>query len=109
MAYTYDELKKKTVAELRDIAKDIQHDAVKGYSQMNKEHLLTGLTTALSIDTHAHSKVGEAAFDKAAVKGKIQELKKKRDEALAKSDHKQLKIIRSKIHSLKHKMRKAQA
>ena len=40
MAYTYEELKGKTVQELREIAKDVKHDAVQGFSQMNKEHLL---------------------------------------------------------------------
>jgi len=34
MAYTYHELKEKTVQELRDIAKDVQHDALKGALQM---------------------------------------------------------------------------
>ena len=31
MAYTYHDLKSKTVQELRDIAKDVQHDAVQGH------------------------------------------------------------------------------
>ncbi len=35
--HTYEELKKKTVAELREIAKDLKHEAIKGYSQLNKE------------------------------------------------------------------------
>ena len=39
MAYTYDELKHKTVAELRDIAVGIEHEALQGYTQLNKEHL----------------------------------------------------------------------
>ena len=47
MPYTYHELKVKTVQELRDIAKDIPHDAVQGYSQMNKDHLLPALCKAL--------------------------------------------------------------
>jgi hypothetical protein len=37
---TYEDLKKKTVAELREIAKGLTHDAVQGYTQMNKDHLL---------------------------------------------------------------------
>ena len=47
MAHTYHQLKEKTIQELRDIAKDVQHDAVQGFSQMNKEHLLPALCTAL--------------------------------------------------------------
>ena len=40
MAYTYHELREKTIQELRDIAKTVErHDAVQGYSQMNREHL----------------------------------------------------------------------
>jgi len=43
MAYTHNELKHKTVDELRDIAKDIEHDAVQGYTQLNKEHLVVAI------------------------------------------------------------------
>ena len=57
MAYTYHDLKLKTVQELRDIAKDVQHDAVQGYSQMNKEHLLPALCKALGIEAHEHHEV----------------------------------------------------
>jgi hypothetical protein len=32
MAYTYHLLKEKTVADLREIAKGIQHEAVQGYT-----------------------------------------------------------------------------
>ena len=34
--HTYEELKKKTVAELREIAKDLKHEAIKGYSQLTR-------------------------------------------------------------------------
>src|SRR5688572_17091215 len=50
MAHTYEELKKKTVAELRDIAKDIEHEAVQGFTQMNKDHLLPAICKALGIE-----------------------------------------------------------
>ena len=40
MAHTYEELKHKTVVELREIAKGLEHEAVKGYTQMNKDHVL---------------------------------------------------------------------
>ncbi|RLD14933.1 hypothetical protein DRI50_04695, partial [candidate division KSB1 bacterium] len=42
MEYTYKELKHKTVAELREIAAGLG-DALKGYTQMNKEHLLEAI------------------------------------------------------------------
>ena len=73
MAYTYHELKGKTIQELRDIAKDVQHDAVQGYSQMNKEHLLPALCNALGIE-HAHHRV-EAGFDKSKIKVRMKMLR----------------------------------
>jgi DNA-binding IclR family transcriptional regulator len=105
MAYTYDELKKKTVAELREIAKDIEHEAVQGYSQLNKEHLLDALCQALEIDKHEHHEV--VGINKAALKVKIRALKKRRDEALSAHDHAELKRVRRQIHGLKRKIRKS--
>ena len=67
MAYTYHDLKQKTVQELRDIAKDVQHDAVQGYSQMNKDHLLPalgkhdGLTDSI-VHQHAVRQAGEGVM-----------------------------------------------
>ena len=57
MTMTYEELKAKTLAELREIAKDIVHDAVRGYSQMNKERLLPAICQALGIETREHHEV----------------------------------------------------
>ena len=57
MAYTYDELKHKTVAELRDIAVGIEHEALQGYTQLNKEHLLHALARALGVEEHQHHEV----------------------------------------------------
>ena len=71
MAHTYHELKEKTIQELRDIAKDVEHDAVKGYSQMNKDHLLPALCKALGIDTHEHHAV--VGIDKPAIKAQMRE------------------------------------
>lgn len=104
MAYTYDQLKEKTIAELREIAKDVEHDAVKGSSQMNKEHLLPALCKALGIDTHAHHAV--VGIDKPAIKAKIRDLKKQRDAALAKHDHDALKRARRHLHRLNRQIRR---
>ena len=53
MAYTLEELNEKTIQELREIAKSVQNqDAVQGYSQMNKDHLLPALATALGLHEH---------------------------------------------------------
>ena len=103
MAYTYEELKGKTIAELRDIAKDQSHEAVQGYSQMNKEHLLPALCTALGIDSHEHHLV--SGIDKAALKRKIRELKTQRDAAIESGDHALLKSVRRHIHHLNHQIR----
>ena len=103
MAYSYHELKGKTVAELRELAKDIQHDAVQGYSQLNKERLLPAICRALKIDmTEHHEAVG---IDKAGIKAKMRQLKKQRDQALDAHDSTSLKAIRNQLHSLNHQIR----
>ncbi|HYX27188.1 MAG TPA: hypothetical protein VE863_01380 [Pyrinomonadaceae bacterium] len=105
MAYTHNELKHKTLAELRDIAKDIQHDAVQGYTQLNKEHLVVAICKALNIDIHEHHDV--VGIDKAGIKSRIKALKAKRDEALNAHDHMALKKARRSIHRLKRRIHKA--
>src|ERR1700687_6368290 len=104
MAYTHQELKHKTLAELRDIARDIEHEAVQGYTQLNKEHLLVAISKALGIKHEHHDVVG---VDKASIKSRIKDLKKKRDEAIAAHDHAQLKTVRRTIHRLKRQIHKA--
>jgi hypothetical protein len=103
MAYTYEELKAKTLAELRDIARGVSHEAVQGYSQMNKDHLLPALCKAFGIDTHEHHAV--VGIDKAGMKAKIRELKRQRDAALKAGDHSHLKNVRRQIHRLNHQIR----
>jgi hypothetical protein len=107
MAYTYDELKSKTVAELRDIAKDISHDAVQGFSQMNKDHLLPAICKALNIETHEHHAV--VGVDKPAMKAKIRMLKLQRDQALEAHDHGKLKMLRRQIHRINRDIRRHMA
>ncbi len=105
MSHTYEELKGKTVAELRGIAKGIEHEAVQGASQMNKDHLLKAVCTALGLDLHVHHHA--VGIDKAAIKARIQELKKKRDELLASKDRAPLRAILRQIHSFKRRIRRA--
>jgi DNA-binding IclR family transcriptional regulator len=105
MAYTHNELKHKTLAELRDIAKDIEHEAVQGYTQLNKEHLIVALCNALGIDMHAHHEV--VGIDKAAIKSRIKDLKQRRTGAIAAQDHARLKAVRRRIHRLKRQIHKA--
>src|SRR5512139_2050683 len=105
MAHTFEELHKKTVAELREIAKGIEHEAVKGYTQLNKEHLLQALCKALGIEMHAHAVV--VGIDKKSIKAKIRDLKGKRGAAIEARDRKRLKTIRRRIHSLKRRIHAA--
>ena len=101
---TYEELRHKTVAELRDIAKGIQHDAVQGYTQMNKEHLIPAICKALGIDTHAHHHA-EAGFDKNATKARMHTLRAERAKALEAHDSARLKQLRRELHTLNHRIR----
>ena len=103
MTMTYEELRGKTLAELREIAKAIVHDAVQGYSQMNKEHLLPAMCQALGIDTREHHEA--TGIDKAGIKLKIRELKRQRDEALAQANHALVRDVRRHIHHLNHQIR----
>jgi hypothetical protein len=104
MAYTFEELKHKTLAELREIAKGSDHEAVQGYTQMNKEHLVVALSRALGIQHEHHEVVG---IDKSSIKSRIRELKTQREAALAAHDHAQLKVVRRTIHRLKRRIHKA--
>ena len=104
MAYTYHQLHEKTIEELREIAKGVANqDAVQGYSQMNKQHLLPALCKALGIEAHEHHDV--VGIDKPAIKAKMRELKKQRASALEKHDHDGLKKIRRERHALNRQIR----
>jgi hypothetical protein len=103
MAHTYEELKKKSLAELRDIAKDLQHEAVQGYTQLNKDHLLPAVCKALGIDAHAHHAAhGEL---KISARARMKDLKAKRQAAVEAHDHAALRAIRREYHKLNHKLR----
>ena len=71
----------------------MKDDSVKGYSQLNKEHLLLGLCKAFNIDHRVHHVAH--GIDKEKIKGAIKQLKKERDESLAmpaaEHDHSKLK------------------
>jgi hypothetical protein len=108
MPYTYEQLREMTVVELRGIAAEIKHEAVQGYTQLNKEHLLVALCKALNIDAHIHHRAAKVvAVDKTKIKSKMKELKKRRDVALKGHDHSQLKAVRHEMHELRRTLRKA--
>ena len=104
MEVTFEQLRHKTVAELREMAKGIEHEAVQGYTQMNKEHLVIAISKALGIQHEHHNVVG---VDKAAIKARIRELKTKRAAALEAHNHAELKAVRRNIHRLKRQLHRA--
>ena len=101
---TYEELRHKTIAELREIAKGIDHEAVQGYTQLNKEHLIPAICKALGIETHAHHHLA-SGFDKAAIKARMRTLRAERDKAAEAHDSARLKQIRRELHGLNHRIR----
>jgi hypothetical protein len=103
--HSYDELHHASVDRLREIAEGLEHEAVQGYTQMNKDHLLAALCTALNLDMHAHHEV--VGLDKRAVKDQIKQLKVQRDAAIQARDHAQLKEVRRKIHRCKRELHRA--
>jgi hypothetical protein len=105
VSHSYKELKHKRMSDLRQIASEVEHEAVKGYTQLNKQQLLDALCAALNIDKHEHHDV--KGLDKSKVKVEIRSLKKKRDEAVKTHNHSELKTLRRQIHHLKRTIRKA--
>lgn len=104
MAYTYHELKEKTIQELREIAKGVENqEAVQGYSQLNKEHLLPALCKALGVSIREHHEV--VGIDKSSIKKKMRELRAKRQAAVDARDHALLKNIRRQLHHYNRQIR----
>ncbi|KAA3655809.1 MAG: hypothetical protein DWQ10_16795 [Calditrichaeota bacterium] len=105
MSHTYEELKKMTVAQLREIAKETDHEAVKGYTQLNKDHLLKAVCAALNVDMHVHHEV--IGVDKTKIKQRIRQLRKERDEAGEAKDREKMTAARKEIRKLKKTLRRA--
>jgi hypothetical protein len=107
MEHTLDDLKKKTVEELREIAGAIEDNKIADYETLEKDDLVKSLTTALGLE--AKPKTPAAPSEKAKIKTQIQALKTKRAAAVEAHDGKQLKWMRLNIRRLKQKMRRASA
>jgi hypothetical protein len=105
MEYTYEELHKKTVAQLREIADGIDHESLHGHSTMHKADLFQRLCEVLGVEAHSHHDV--IGIDKSKIRSEIRDLKVKRGKAIEKHDHKKLKELRRKIRGLKRQIRKA--
>lgn len=107
MAQTYEELKGKTIDELREIAKGLEHEAVKGYTQMNKDHLLPALCKALGIESHKHPHHAAVGIEKSKLKARMHAIKGEKQKAIAGSDRKKLKALRREYHRLNRRIRAA--
>ncbi len=105
MAYTYEQLSKMTVTDLRKIADGIENEALKGHLVMHKDQILHALCKVLGIEAHAHHHA--VGIDKSALKAQIRKLKVDRAAATAKHDYELLTNIRHQIHDLKRKIRRA--
>ena len=103
--YSYDQLKHMTVAQLRELASGIEHDAVEGYTQLHKDQIIHGLSVALGLEDHVHHDV--VGINKRAIKARIKALKVERDAALEVHDSAELKLVRRKIHRLKRRIHRA--
>ena len=103
MEYTYEQLNKMTVAELRDIAAGTGREELIGVTTMHKEKLLPLMCKVLNIQVPYHHVVG---INKTSIKQQIRQLKIQRDEAIQKKDRNRLKETREKIHQLKRELQK---
>jgi len=103
--HTYEELKHMTIAQLKELAAETDHEAVEGYTQLKKEQLIPALCAAFGIETYEHHEV--VGLDKAKIKAEIRQIKKHRDEALAAGDKAAYKRAMRQIHQRKHVLRRA--
>ena len=107
MAHTYDELHKMTVVGLREVAEAQDSDDLKGYKSLKKADLLALVCKVLAVDDYEHHTA--RGIDKAAIKAQMRELRIARNAAIEAHDHKDLRVVRRKIHSLNRKIRRAVA
>lgn len=105
MAHTHDDLKKKTVEQLQEIAAGLDEAKVPDYKTLAKDDLVKLLCSALDIKPAADA----AGLEKAKIKTQIHALKGKRNQAIEAHDAKQLKWTRLNIKRLKQKIRQVSA
>lgn len=104
MIYTYEQLSKMTVAELRKIADELNNEMLRGHSTMHKDKLLPLLCKVLGIEAHVHHEV--TGIDKTKIKMEIRALKKVRDDAIRDRNRVKMKEARERIRTLKRTLRK---
>ncbi len=103
------ELKKKTVAELKEMAGE--HAEITGVTSMKKDQLLDALSEKLGIEKTAEKpKTGKKKpKGKGAIKKQIQQLKAQRAKALEEKDGDALKKVRRQLHRQKVILRRTVA
>ena len=101
-------LKKKTVAELKEMAREIPD--VKGLSSMKKDDLVELLAGAdmgpkPAAAAPSTGKIGASA-DKSEIKRRIHALKKEKRDAISQKDHTRSRECNRQIHHYKRRLRK---
>lgn len=107
MPHSFEELKHKTIDELREIAKGLDQEAVKGFTQMNKEHLLPAICKVLGIEAHKHPHHAATGIDKPALKARLAALKAEKERAVEAGDRNRLKSLRREHHRINRRIRAA--
>jgi len=103
MSYTYEQLSKMTVAELRHIADEMENEDLKGHNTMHKDKLLPILCHVLGVEGHVHHEI--KGVNKTKIKKEIRALKVERASALDTHNPAKLHEVREKIHHLKRLLR----
>lgn len=105
----FSELKKKTVAQLREMA--AEHSELTGASGMKKEQLLDALSEKLGIarDEGKPKPGKKKQKGKGAIKKTIKELKAQRAKALESKDGDALRKVRRQLHRQKVILRRTVA
>lgn len=102
----YHELEQMTVIRLREEAKKFPD--LKGLAGMKKEELIQALVERLGIAVpeKKERKGVRSPVSKTSLKQKIAELRTAEDAARAEHNRKKVNILRRRIHSIKHRLRK---
>ena len=102
----YHELEKMTVIQLREEAKKFPD--LKGVTAMKKEELIHILVERLGIAVpdKKHHAAAPVRLSKSDLKKKIAELHAAQDKARSEHDPAKTSLLRRRIHSLKHRLRR---
>jgi hypothetical protein len=102
----YHDLEKMTVIQLREEAKKFAD--LKGVTAMKKDELIHILVErhGIAVPDKKHHTAPRGPMGKTALKNKIAALHVEQDAARSAHDNKQADLLRRRIHTLKHRLRK---